>query len=389
MKAQVIAAVGLVVSLAVVSGAGADVLSMGGMRNADGSWNGLASLETVPVGNPGNAGELSGTGAGGDGPDRICGAVDYGFNIGKYEVTAGQYCEFLNAVADSDTYALYNLAMDRDSGAPYGSQYGCSIKRSGSPGAYTYTVASDYANRPVTHIGWADAARFANWLHNGQHTGAQDSSTTEDGAYDLISTQQYYGPNGELPLHTSTDYTALVEALLAITRKADWKWAITNEDEWYKAAYYEPAMESYYDYTTRSDSMPGLDMTEITSPGNNANYSRYPNFIEPLYYTTVVGEFELSDSPYGTFDQGGNIWEWLEAVPSGQYSGMRGSAWEDSYSYMHSAARVDGFYPTWEWQDFGFRVVQAPEPASLVLLALGGLALIPRRRKWPATQTMP
>jgi hypothetical protein len=56
-------------------------------------------IDTVPVGNPGNAGELSGAGAGGFGPDRICGTVAYTYSIGKYEVTAGQYTEFLNKVA--------------------------------------------------------------------------------------------------------------------------------------------------------------------------------------------------------------------------------------------------------------------------------------------------
>ena len=30
------------------------------------------------------------------------------------------------------------------------------------------------------------------------------------------------------------------------------------------------------------------------------------------YCTTEVGEFENSASPYGTFDQGGNVWEWNE-----------------------------------------------------------------------------
>ncbi|HOW71077.1 MAG TPA: hypothetical protein PKY77_10790 [Phycisphaerae bacterium] len=60
------------------------------------------NIETVPVGDPGNAGELSGLGAGGDGPDRICGSVGYTYSIGKYEVTAGQYCEFLNKVATTD-----------------------------------------------------------------------------------------------------------------------------------------------------------------------------------------------------------------------------------------------------------------------------------------------
>ena len=57
-------------------------------------------VETVHVGNPGNAGDRNGYGA-----------VDYEYNIGKYEVTTGQYCEFLNAVAATDTYGVYNTLM--------------------------------------------------------------------------------------------------------------------------------------------------------------------------------------------------------------------------------------------------------------------------------------
>ena len=94
-------------------------------------------IETVQVGNPGNAGELSGNGAGGYGPDRICGAVDYVYNIGKFEVTAGQYTEFLNAVAATDTYGLYQEQMDL---GLHPDDMGCNIERSGSPGGYTYTV---------------------------------------------------------------------------------------------------------------------------------------------------------------------------------------------------------------------------------------------------------
>ena len=50
--------------------------------------------------------------------------------------------------------------------------------------------------------------------------------------------------------------------------------------------------------------------------GNNANYYTAPVPTPSIRgkYTTVVGEFQNSDSPYGTFDQGGNVWEWNEAV---------------------------------------------------------------------------
>ena len=179
----------VVAALLAASGAMADVRNMGGTRNADGSWTGLASLETVPVGNTGNTGELSGASApDGVGHDRICGAVAYTYNIGKYKVTAGQYCEFLNAVAKTDKYGLYNTNMDTAVDS-----YGCNIKRTGSSGSYTYSVASDWANRPVNYVSWGDAVRFANWLHNGQQTGAQGLNTTR-GRSLLPQRRDDYGP---------------------------------------------------------------------------------------------------------------------------------------------------------------------------------------------------
>jgi len=61
------------------------VLAIGSVTQA------AITIDTVAVGDAGNAGELSGAGvAGGFGPDRICGSVGYIYNIGKYEVTAGQ-----------------------------------------------------------------------------------------------------------------------------------------------------------------------------------------------------------------------------------------------------------------------------------------------------------
>ena len=148
----------------------ADVFNLGGTRNpTTGTWTGLASLETVLVGNPGNAGELSGPGAGGRvdcGPDRICGGVDYEYRIGKYEVTSAQYCEFLNAVARADTYGLYDPNM-------WSYPMGCKIQRGGTSGSYAYSVDPNWGNRPVNFVSWGDAARFTNWLHNGQPTGVQ------------------------------------------------------------------------------------------------------------------------------------------------------------------------------------------------------------------------
>jgi len=328
-------------------------------------------IETVQVGNPGNAGELSGNGAGGYGPDRICGAVDYVYNIGKFEVTAGEYTDFLNAVADTDTYGLYSTYM-------WSSSNGCKIERTGSSGSYSYSVASGWADRPVSHVSWGDAARFCNWLENGQPIGAQDLSTTEDGSYYL---------NG----------ATSVAAMAAVTRDPDATWVIPTEDEWYKAAYHknDGVTGTYFDYPTSSDSAPGyvnnsgnLSGTGTpfveggTDPGNYATYDGDGGTggIGSPYYRTEVGEWENSDSPYGTFDQGGNVWEWNEAILDGSYRALRGGSIYHSDGVLHAATRSGLASPLGESVNLGFRVAYIPEPATLALLSLGGFALLRRRR---------
>lgn len=323
------------------------------------------NIETVLVGNPGNAGELSGAGAGGYGPDRICGSASYTYSIGKYEVTADQYTQFLNSVAADDTYGLYNSYMDYDADP---SRMGCNIKRDGAPGTYTYSVAPDWANRPVNYVSWGDAARFANWLSNGQpNSGVQDFTTTEDGSYYL---------NG-----ATSD-----AALLAVTRNANATWVIPSEDEWYKAAYYDPAKPGgagYWDYPTRSSVMPSNALS-ITGT-NNANYYWAGYTIGAPYYRTEVGAFSNSASPYGTRDQAGNVREWTEALVSEGARGLRGwsFSYEDSFSHgdaMHAATRNDNHPTDASEGGVGFRLVQVPEPITMAILAFGGTAMLARQR---------
>lgn len=321
--------------------------------------NGNVTIATVTVGDAGNAGELSGFGK----LEATCGSVAYTYNIGKYEVTAGQYTAFLNAVAKTDTYGLYNANMAR-------TNYGSGITRMGVEGSYSYSVDSNFVNRPVNYVSFWDACRFANWLHNGQPTGAQEAGTTETGAYTLNGFNSHDGRN--------------------IQRNADWKWAVASENEWYKAAYYKGGSlnAGYWDYPTQTDTPPGCDLNDVS--GNNANYHGGSRPIDSPYYTTIVGEFEQSESAYGTFDQAGNLWEWNDTVISTQHRGLRGSSWGTTgYDGMLASTRdfssYFGYATSMETSEFGFRVSQAvavvpaPGAAALALIGLPVVGWVKRR----------
>ncbi len=338
------------------------LLCLGSLARAD-VFNlgpGLTNLETVSVGDAGNAVDYRYCRVEGN---IYCGSVPYTYNIGKYEVTAGQYTAFLNAVAKTDSYGLYNASM-------LSSVYGCKIQQTGISGDYSYSVASDYANRPVNYVSFWDSCRFANWLSNGQKSGASDATTTEDGAYSLYG---YTGLDGR-----------------SIQRNVNWNWAVTNEDEWYKAAYYKGGGTNagYWQFPTQSDATPGRDLDDVS--GNNANY--YDRNIDPYveypiqspYYTTVAGEFQNSDSAYGTFDQGGNVWEWSETFFDPINSAdcvIRGGGFE-FYIMFLSPGDYGGGTAYSEDETTGFRVVQAvPEPSSFIAGAALMMPLLARRRR--------
>jgi formylglycine-generating enzyme required for sulfatase activity len=311
-------------------------------------------IDTVPIGSPGNAADPD---FDSEHPNGV-GAVAYRYRIGKTEITNAQYAEFLNAVADSDPYELYSSSMGSNS---YGG-----IVRNGSDGNYSYAVKAPaqsgsyiYDDKPVVFVSWFDAVRFANWLHNG-HGGPE---TTEDGAYTLL---------GNTPTPTNE---------LTIARNPDARWWLPSEDEWYKAAYFAPLSESYFNYPTSSNVTPNNNPPSADT-GNSTNYRDGPVAQESSYATgnsiyslTDAGAYALSSSPYGTYDQGGNIWEWNEALFLGQntgngWRGLRGGSWFDLVSNQNAGVWSSNI-PTSAYYTIGFRVATyIPEPNSLLLAVM-------------------
>ncbi len=314
---------------------------------------GQKSIVMVPVGNPGNFADSafdSGLGTS-TSPGTGAGVVGYVFDMDAYDVTLAQYTAFLNSVAKTDTYGLYNTTMY--AGYTFG------ISRFGSQGNYFYSVTNPLAaNMPIYSETWGDAARFCNWLQNGQPTsGTQGAGTTETGAYTMSGAT------------TETD-------LMAVTRTSSATYVIPTEDEWYKAAYYDPLLNNgsggYWTYATQSNTAPDNSLALATSESNDANY----NQADPTNGLTPVGTFTLSPSYYGTFDQSGDIWQWNEdAVVAGLSRGYRGGDWIFGAANMASY-NPQSADPASRIINIGFRVASVPEPGSVALLLAGAVGLL-------------
>ena len=254
--------------------------------------------ETVLVGNPGNAADHTGFGA-----------VSYTYRIGKFELTNAEYCRFLNAKAKEDPNQLYDYRMAESHGG---------ITRSGSFGNYSYQTKQDAAGKPVSYLTWASCARYANWLSNGR-----GNSDTEKGSYILSG--------GLSPKITLPDHATLAAA-------KPLKWVIASEDEWYKAAYYDPEKAGgagYWSFAISGGSAPACNI--------NSNQ------------ISVAGSFKVA-SPYGTYDQNGNLWEYNE-TRNGDKVGLRGGSFfiDDHEGYLQSHTRYEVFSA--KWPNYGFRIV--------------------------------
>ena len=287
------------------------------------------TIETVPVGNPNNANDVQPPPNGG-----LFGRVTTEYRIATKEVTNAQYVEFLNAVAASDATGLYHTNMG------FTSRGG--INRAGSPGSYTYSVKPDvpdggpggtnyqYGNKPVVFVSWFDAARFANWMNNG----GTSSASTETGAYTM-------------------------SAGVGVTRNAGANWFLPTENQWYKAAYYDGAASVYYDYPTKSDVAPTNDLP-ADDTGNSANFFGTDFTQDPSYPLTTVGAYSQSESAYGTFDQGGNVWEWTETFTSATSTRVRrGGAFDTPVATLNASNR-ESIVPASENESMGFRLATVP-----------------------------
>ena len=255
-------------------------------------------MEFVVIGNPNNEADNTGYGA-----------VSYTYRIGKHEVS--------EAMIDA-----YN-------------------KHSGSLQSPRTTRG---ANKPATSVSWNEAARFVNWLNTSQgHQAAYKFAIRRSMSnIELWNKEEAWQLGGE-----------------NLYRHKDAKYFLPSENEWYKAAYYDPKANDgkggYWDYATGSDEAP-----EPVASGTRQ---------EPLF----TGKYCPADttnagglSPYGTMAQSGNVWEWGESAKGGGNDSavesrvVRGGSWRDTPTTLQSSYRAND-HPDYEVSFIGFRVTSVAE----------------------------
>ena len=285
-------------------------------RAASVTSSGLVEFEWLLVGNPGNAADISSG----------FGAVDHTFLIAKYEVTNAQYAQFLNAKAVSDTLNLYSVTMSAGVGG---------ITRSGVPGSYSYSAMPGRENKPVNWVSYYDVLRFTNWMHNGQGDG-----DTETGAYTLEG-------GLAVPFNAET-----------VQRNADARVFLPTEDEWYKSAYHNAKglkETDYFLYPFRSD-----EVSSCSPPPGGENHA---NCAQAVGDVADKGSYPESIGPYGTFDQGGNVWEWSVGLVAGVLPVMRGGGYDVTGPDSLASSWQDQWAASGEFSFTGFRVA-APATAG-------------------------
>jgi formylglycine-generating enzyme required for sulfatase activity len=293
-------------------------------------------------------------------PCQEVGGVGYRYGIGQLEVTVAQYVAFLNTVdpAGSNRHKLYS-ANESSSEWP---KYGQIDFAAGAPAGHHYSIASpEWADKPYGFANFLRSARFANSLYNGRLLSKRASANA---GFSYLTYR--------VRLSRQTEQGMYDMKVRAMTRTHKSGFVIPSQNEWIKAAYYDPnggGKYSYWKYPTN----PGVFGAETEAPspttldpttGDVTNASTQPlaTFhaegqpapswcpsafsaedcattnplgLDATAYAkayqgslSTVGQAKTT-SPWGTLDQGGNAVEWTDTItppPTGR-SGAHGRVW--------------------------------------------------------------
>ncbi len=278
------------------------------------------------------------------------GGVSYTYGIGEFDTTVSQYVTFLNTVdpRGKDLHDLYNDDMSPTNWPQYGS---VRYTPSSAPGQHYSVAYPQWADKPFNFADFRRAARFVNALTNGK---VLSKTSTSSGGFKYVTYT--------VRLSTRTETGMYKLANPATTRNRSSGFVLPSNNEWVKAAYYDPkggGTDSYWAYPTGPFNQPNVavlnpgtgdvenaaDQPLATYNPNDPNSSvdtpGAPPGAAPTWcpyqagsscgdlppdvpqgldlqknYTanvSTVGQ-DKTPSPWGTYDQGGNVVEMLDTL---------------------------------------------------------------------------
>ena len=274
------------------------------------------------------------------------GGVDYRYGIGQLEVTVPQWVAFLNTVdpAGRNRHKLYSSTESGNAWPRFGQ---IDFRAKARPGRHYSLAAREWADKPYGFANFLRAARFANSLTNGKVLSRRVSG---EGGFRYITYR--------VRLSRRTEDGMYNMRVRKMTRQRKRGFVIPSQDEWIKAAYYDPSgggTYSYWKYPTNAgvfgdgsatapaqttlDPANGTVTNAATQPladyhaaetaapywcpsarSAEACATVNPFGIDPETYAkafqgslTGVGQ-SRTPSPWGTLDQGGNAVEWTDTI---------------------------------------------------------------------------
>jgi len=272
------------------------------------------------------------------------------FYMSKYEITNGQYCEFLNTTQPKVVDGVVYGRLDEGNRFPYFNTSPTDpfsqIAYDQNPfGRYIYSVRmkgrSDMSSDPVVCVSWYGAVAYCNWRSQKEGKGS---------CYNLSTWACDFRKNGyRLPTEAEWEYAA--RGGLS-GKRFPWGDTISHDQA------------NYYSYWEGGKPVYSYDLSPKEGYHLTWNDGIFP-------YTSEVGSFPPNG--YGLYDMAGNVWEWCNdwysdsyyssssnTNPTGPATGtvrvFRGGSWSRN-AWLCRIALRNGFTPDGRNSSDGFRLV--------------------------------
>ncbi len=279
------------------------------------------------------------------------GGVSYTYGLGEFDITVSQYVTFLNTVdpGGKNPHDLYNDDMSPTLWPQYGS---IRYTASAAVGQHYAIAYPQWADKPFNFADFRRGARFVNSLTNGKVLSKTQSAS---GTFTYVTYTVRLSPRTETGMYNVANP--------ATTRNRSSGFVLPSNNEWVKAAYYDPkggGTDSYWAYPTGPFSAPNVAVlnpgtgdvenasdqplatynpndpnSSVDTPGSPPGAAPtwcpyqagptcgkvFPSDIPqgldlPSQYmanVSTVGQ-DKTPSPWGTYDQGGNVVEVLDTL---------------------------------------------------------------------------